>query len=270
MNRGNVAGAAAAIVLALPAGALAQLGSGARVSGEGLPSQERYRLRLEYREWRPDLTGNMVKGSRETTGTVVDLNDDLALQKDRTFQARGEIQFKAGLKLRGSYTRVNYHGDVPSAAHTFSFGDSRFIIGNRLVSTMKGAYYSADLELDFVKEPGGFLGGIVGARMLDVDRTIVSPIDSKREADTWRKPQPVIGVVGRAYAGRLSAEGELAGLGLGSRGSVFEFDGSGRLHLSDRLAIQAGYRILSAKPKDGADTVEFRMGGWHFGLELSL
>jgi hypothetical protein len=270
MTRRNVACAAAAIVLALPAGALAQLGRRASARGEGLPSQERYRLRLEYREWRPDLTGTMQKGSRDSTGTVVDLNDDLALQKDRTFQARGAIQFKPGMKLRASYTRLNYRGDVLSARHSFRFGETRFVTGNRVVTTMKGAYYSADLEWDVLKGPGGFLGGIVGARMLDVDRTLVAPIDFKREADTLRQPQPVIGVVGRAYAGRLSAEGEVAGLTFGDRGSVFEFDGSARFHLSDRLAVQAGYRALSAKPKNGADAVEFKMGGWHFGLELSL
>jgi hypothetical protein len=270
MTRRNVAFAAAAIIVALPAGAFAQLGRSPRASHEGLPSQERYHLRLEYREWRPDLTGTMLKASADAAGTIVDLNDDLALEKNRTFQARGEIQFKPGQKLRGSYTKLNYHGDVASAPHTFNFGESRFLTGNRIVTTMKGAYYAADLEFDFVKGPGGFLGGIVGARMLDVDRTLVSPTNEIREADTLRQPQPVIGVVGRAYAGRLSAEGEIAGLTFGSRGSVFEFDGSGRFHLSDRLAVQAGYRVLSAKPKVGADTVEFRMGGWHFGLELSL
>ena len=241
MIRRHVAASAATIVLALPAAALAQLGA-RPVSSEGLPSQEHYRLRLEYREWRPDLTGNMLKSSPDLDGTVVDLNKDLALEKDRTFEARGEIQFKPGTKLRGTYTRINYHGDVASAPHTFNFGESRFVTGSRVVSSVKGAYYSADLEFDFVKGPGGFLGGIVGARMLDIDRTIVSP-DSQREADTWRKPQPVIGIVGRGYAGRFSAEGEVAGLSIGSRGSVFEFDGSGRFHLSDRLAIQGGYRV---------------------------
>jgi hypothetical protein len=270
MTRRRVAGAAAAIVFALPAGALAQLGRGASASPEALPTQERYRLRLEYVEWRPDLTGTMLKNAQDTEGTVVDLNDDLALEKDRTFQAKGEIQFKPGQKLRGSYTRVSYNGDVLSAPHTFTFGESRFVTGNRIVSTMKGAYYSADLEFDFVKGPGGFLGGFVGARMLDVDRTIVSPADDQREADTLRQPQPILGVVGRGYAGRFSAEGEIGGMSFGSRGSVFEFDGSGRFHLSDRLAVHLGYRILSAKPKDGPDAVDFRMGGWHFGLELSL
>ena len=269
MIRRNVAATAATIVLALPAAALAQLGARS-VSSEGLPSQEHYRLRLEYREWRPELTGNMLKSSPDLDGTVVDLNEDLALEKDRTFEARGEIQFKPGTKLRGTYTRINYHGDVEAAPNTFNFGASRFITGSRIVSSVKGAYYSADLEFDFVKGPGGFLGGIVGARMLDIDRTIVSPTAEQREADTWRKPQPVIGVVGRGYAGRFSAEGEITGLSLGDRGSVFEFDGSARFHLSDRLAIQGGYRVLSAKPKDGTDSIEFRMGGWHFGLELSL
>src|SRR2546428_13875200 len=100
---------------ARPGGALAEWGGSGGPSREGLPSQERYRLRLEYREWRPDLTGTMVKASRDADGTVVDLNDDLALQKDRTFQARGEIQFKPGQKLRASYTKLNYHGDVASA-----------------------------------------------------------------------------------------------------------------------------------------------------------
>lgn len=263
MIKADVACAAAAIALALPAGAIAQNGR------DGLPSQERYHLRLEYREFRPDLTGTMKKGSRDAEGTVVDFNDDLGIQKEGSFQARGAIQFKAGQKLRGSYTKVDYRGDTP-ASRTFTYGSNRFVRDGRVVTTMKGAYYSADLEWDFVKGPGGFLGGIVGARMLDIDRVLVSPDNGTRVADTLRQPQPVIGIVGRAYAGRLSAEGEFAGLSFGSRGSVYEFDASAHFHLSDRLAVLGGYRKLSAKPKDGSDAVEFRMGGWHFGLELSL
>lgn len=259
---------AAAIALAFPAGAFAQIRSSSP-GREGLPSQERYGLRLEYREFRPDLTGTMVKGSRDSAGTIIDLNNDLALEKDRTFELRGAIQFKPGQKIRGSYTRVNYHGDA-KASRNFIFGETRFFRNDRVVTTMKGGYYSADLEWDFVKGPNGFLGALLGARMLDVDRVLVSPVDFQREQDTLRHPQPVIGVVGRGYAGRLSFEGEFAGLSFGNRGSVYELDGSAHLHLSDRLAVQGGYRKLSAKPKDGADTVDFRMGGWHFGIELSL
>src|SRR5439155_10577912 len=90
MTKRDVAGAAAAIVIALPAGAFAQLGRSAPASREGLPAQEHYRLRLEYSEWRPDLTGNMLKNAHDTTGTIEDLNDDVALEKDCTVHARGE------------------------------------------------------------------------------------------------------------------------------------------------------------------------------------
>jgi len=266
MTRGRQA-CAVAIVLAVPAGVSAQTRTG--FGREGLPSQERYGLRLEYSEFMPDLTGTMQKGSRDGAGSIVDLNDDVALAKERTFQVRGAIQFHAGQKVRGSYTRLDYHGDV-TARRSFSFGESRFFRDNRVVTTVKGAYYGADLEWDLLKGPGGFLGALVGARMLDVDRVIVSPGDGQREQDTRRQPMPVIGVVGRGYTGRLSLEGEFAGLSFGNRGSVYEFDSGARFHLSDRLAVQGGYRIISAKPKDGGDLMNVRLGGWHFGLELSL
>ena len=80
----------------------------------------------------------------------------------------------------------------------------------------------------------------------------------------------MIGVAGRAYAGRVSVEGEFAGLSVGSRGSFYEFETSARVHLSDRLAVLGGYRVLSLNAKDKLDLVKIRMGGWQFGLELSL
>jgi hypothetical protein len=263
MIKAHVACAAAAIALVLPGAALAQYGR------ESLPSQERYHLRLEYREFRPDLTGNMIKGSLDTEGTPVDFVDDLAFEKERSWEGRGTIQFAAGRKLRVSYTNVDYHGDV-AASSSFVYGGQRFLRNDRVVSTMKGAYYAADLEWDFIKAPGGFLGGIVGARMLDVDRVLVTPENSNRVADTWRQPQPVLGLAGRGYAGRFSVEGSFVGLSIGDHGSLYEFDGGARFHLSDRLAVMGGYRKITAKPQDGTDVMEFRMSGWTFGLELSL
>jgi hypothetical protein len=254
---------AAAFVLALPAGALGQS------SREGLPSQEHYSIRGEYLFFKPDLSGTMQKGTSAAEGSLVDFNDTLGLEKDDTFEIRGAIQFKPGVKLRGSYTKLDYHGES-TLAESINYGGIRFFRDTDMVTTMKGAYYSGDLEWDFVKGPGGFFGALVGLRMLDLDRVLVSPADGQRVADTWRQPQPVIGVIGRAYAKRLSFEGSFAGLTLGSRGSLYEFDGGGRFHLSDRLAVEAGYRAISAKPQDGLDTVDFHLSGWHFGIELSL
>jgi hypothetical protein len=139
-----------------------------------------------------------------------------------------------------------------------------------VVTSIKGAYYSADLEWDFLKGPHGFLGAVVGAKLFDVDASLVNASINAREVDTITAPVPVIGLASRVYAGRVSVEGEVAGLSAGSRGSMLEAEGSVRLHISDHLAAMGGYRHLSLDGKDGKDQVKLKLGGWQFGLEISL
>ncbi len=110
----------------------------------------------------------------------------------------------------------------------------------------------------------------MGAKMFDVDASLVNASINAREVDTITAPVPVIGLASRIYAGRVSVEGEVTGLSAGSRGSMFEAEGSVRLHISDRLAAMGGYRHLSLDGKDGKDQVKLKLGGWQFGLEISL
>jgi hypothetical protein len=234
-----------------------------------LPGPERYGLRLQYQEFRPTLTGQAQKGSGGNAGTVVDVSDDLGLGDKRTFDAKGAIQFKKGWKLRGSYTPLSYSGDVESN-RTYTYGDMRVVRFDRVRSSVKGGYYSGDLEYDFVKGPHGFLGAMVGAKVFDVDASLVDVSTNSREVDTITAPIPVIGLTGRGYAGKLSFEAEIAGLSAGSRGSMYEAQGSIRLHISDHLAASGGYRYLSLDGKDNRDEVKLKLGGWIFGLELSL
>ena len=51
---------------------------------------------------------------------------------------------------------------------------------------------------------------------------------------------------------------------------MFEAETSVRLHISDRLAAMGGYRYVSMNGKDKQDQVKLKLGGWQFGLELSL
>ncbi len=261
MNRGWTA-AAALIALSPAVAARAQ-------DASNLPSQERYGLRVQYQEFRPSLTGQTQKGSGTSDGTVVDVKDDLALADKRTFDVRGAIQFKKGWKLRGSYTPVHYDGDAESN-RTFTYGAMRVVRFDRVRTSVKGGYYSGDLEYDFVKGPHGFLGAVVGAKVFDVDSSVVDVSLGAREVDTITAPIPVIGLAGRGYAGHLSFEGEIAGLSAGTHGSMLEAEGSVRLHISDHLAASGGYRYLSLDGKHNRDEVKLKMGGWIFGLELSL
>jgi hypothetical protein len=85
-----------------------------------------------------------------------------------------------------------------------------------------------------------------------------------------RSPVPSLGAAARVYAGRLSLDGELSGLSIGSRGTVVEAQASARVHISDRLAVQGGYRMIKMKAEDGLDLGDVRLSGFTFGVELSL
>jgi hypothetical protein len=253
-------------VLVLPLVALSPAGAFAQDEG---PAPENYGLRLEYREYRPGLTGDVRMGADGDEGTLVDMVDDLGIEDERTFDARLTLKIKTGHKLRGGYMPIDYNGDQP-APRNFTFKGTTYFRADRVVTTLKGSLYSADYQWEFYRGERGFVGALLGARLFDVDTVIVDVDQGEREQDSRFAPIPVIGVMGRGYAGRVSVEGEFAGLTVGSLGSFYEFETAARLHLSDRLAVMGGYRVLKLNAKDDPDAVNFRMGGWQFGLELSL
>jgi hypothetical protein len=255
------------VPFAILAAALALAAADAGAQDDPRNGAERYRLRLQYRHYMPDLTGDTRKGSDDSG--FVDFNDDLGFEQETTFDARGYIQFSAGKKLRLSYTPLDYAGDN-IAPKTFTYGDTRYEIGTQVQSSVKGGYYAADLEWDLVKKPQGFLGLVVGAKGIDVDTVVFDVSDNVREVDTYRIAVPVVGVVGRWYASKLSLEGEITGLTGGSRGHILDADTTARFHISDKLALQGGYRWLRLEAHDDDQEVNVKLVGWQFGIELSL
>jgi hypothetical protein len=249
----------------------ALLAPAAAVAQEAVPPAERYKLRVEYREYRPSVTGTVQHGNGQTAGTLIELGDDLGIgvETQRTWEVHGAIQFRPGHKLRVGYTNIDYGGSV-EARQSFTFGSTRFERFSDVTTNVKGAYWSAEYEFDVWKSAHGFFGVLGGAKLLDIDWTMVS--GTKREADTTRAPVPSFGATARIYAGkRLSIDGELSGLSFGTYGSAMEAQSSARLHISDRLALQGGYRKIKLKSEDGlVDTGEANFSGWTFGLELSL
>ena len=237
-----------------------------------LPTAESYKLRLEGFTWGTTLEGVIQKGFGTEPGTPLDLTDDLGIEDERTYAIGGAIQFKPGFKLRGSYTKIDYGGDTP-ARQNFRFGDDVYFIGERIVTSIKGKYYTAALEWDFVKKPQGYFGIFIGGKILDGDFVVVAPDSGKRDVESGIGGLPVLGIASRLYSGRhFSVETEYSGMSIGSRGAAWELIVSARLHLSDRLAASGGYRRLRirSEPTEGRDDVEVKLSGVVFGVELSL
>ena len=240
--------------------------------GQSLPPAENYKIRLEGYTWSTKLEGEIQKGFGDDTGTALDIKEDLGVGDERTYGASGSIQLKPGIKLRGSYTKIDYMGDT-SARQNFSFGEDQYFVGDRVVTSVQGKYYTAALQWDLVKKPQGFMGLFIGAKLLDGDFVLVSPGTNKRDVESGVGGLPVLGVSTRFYSGRrFSVQTEYSGMTIGSRGSVWELEVSARIHFSDRLAASGGYHRLRLRgePTKGRDSVEVRVSGVVFGLELSL
>jgi hypothetical protein len=228
--------------------------------------EEQYKLRVEYLEWRPDLSAEIQAGS---FGTRLDLKEDLGIDDDRTFELHGVVQFAPGFKIRGGMTPLDYASDR-QIQRSFVFNGQIYPVDTRVVSKLEGKLYNAEIEFDFVKSQGGHFGVLLGGEMFDGDASISAPEIGLDESEDLSTPVPYLGVTGRVYAGKLSFEGELKGLTIGSRGHFYELRGMARFHVSERIAVGGGYRYFKTQGEDEPDFVRFKQGGFTFGAELSL
>jgi hypothetical protein len=250
--------------------ALALLGFAALASAQDVAPAEEYTVRLEYLFWSPQPTGQLQKGFSEQEGTLLDVQDDLGMTEGGMNPARGTLRLGRSVKLRGSWSPLDFAGDAVSD-ELFLYGDTIVAPGQRVVSGLTGNYISADIAWDFLRRPQGFLGLLVGVRYFDVDVLVLNADSGSRVTETERLPIPVLGLAGRAYFGKwFSLEGELAGLPAGDRGHVYEILATGRAHASEKIALALGYRRLSVEGRNDRDYFNLGLGTWTIGAELSL
>jgi len=257
MNRVPVLGILALVLAARP------------VLASELPKEEQYKLRGEYLEWRPTLSSQLGATISGITGNFVDLEDDLGVLDKRTYQIRAALQFAPGHKLRFSYTPVDYTGDV-RIGRTVTILGQTFDFSTQVVSSLKGELYFGAYEFDIVKTRAGYFGLLLGAQYFDGGAAIAAPQLHISEEIAPTVPIPVVGATARGYLGKLSFEGEFSGLTIGERGHAYELNLGARFHVAQKLAATGGYRLVKAQGHDGTDFLSLRMGGFTFGLELSL
>ena len=240
-------------------------------TAQDLPSSERYILRGEYTRWGADLSGKVQKGFGSDEGTLLDLIDDLGVGSKGTWQVKATARMGPSFKLRGSYVPLKeYRGDV-IAKTNFSYGSETYFASTRVVTSIEGNYYTGELEWDFMRGPTGFFGVFAGAKVFDVSSIVIAPDEAKRVVQANTIGIPVLGLAGRTYYGRrFSMEGEFSGMSVGRRGHVWELNLYGRINLSDRLAVGGGFHRVSLGGQDQRDSVDIRLGGWQYGVELSL
>lgn len=238
------------------------------LAGQSLPGPEQFNLRFEYRQWRPKLTSELRYA---TTGnaTLLDPQADLGLSDKNTFELRGSLRLAPGHRLRASYTPLDYSAER-RVTRSFFFGSTRYEAQALVQTEVKARYLLGGYEWDIVRRPSGLLGLTLQGGWFDGDVTLVAPETGRREQQSVGTPLGAVGLTGRVYLGRTSLQGELAGLSVGKRGRLIEAEASARLHVSDRLAVQIGYRLVDVRGEERMDLVRARLRGLLFGAEISL
>jgi hypothetical protein len=251
----------AGALLLLPLPALAQ-------SGQQNPN-EGYRIRVQYGRFVSQLEGIASLGNGVLPGTEFDVKQDLGMADETTWYVNGTIRLGAKWKLRGGYVALDYAGTTVLDKR-IRLGDTNFNQNETVSSTIKGGFWSGDLEWDFVNTGSAYLGVTGGARAPDVDTVLVSPDFGKREQGTYRPVSPVLGLAGRAYAGRVSLEGFAATFARVSGNKVTDAEITARLHFSRHLNISGGYHYISFSAEVDPDLADFKLKGWTYGLELGF
>ena len=196
------------------------------------------------------FTGDIQKGFGDDEGTLVDIVDDLGIQDERTFEARATLQFKAEHKLRGSLHAARLHGgDVQDAPRDFSYGDDRrSSASSRVRHASRAALLGAPTSTTSSSGPTGTWARCSGAKIIDLDIDAVDVArDRQRETDTHPTPVPVDRDRRARLRGTRQPGGRVLRHDAGQPGHGLEFDASARFHISDRLAVQGGYRLLSLR-----------------------
>jgi hypothetical protein len=232
------------------------------------PDPEQYSFRLQGRLWGPTLSSEVQFSGRQE-GTIIDVTRDLAVKDQSTFEVRANVQLGLGHKIRLGYTNLRYSGERV-LTREIRFGDTTYPRGTELHSSLKGAYYSGDYELDFFKGSSGYLGACFGAKVFDIDAVLVAPSRGDRDIESVRVPVPVVGVVGQGYYGRFSAGGELSGFSIGPTANFIELYVHTHFEVSSQLGIEAGYRIFTVHGEHSNDRLDLTLGGLYFGAELNF
>lgn len=238
------------------------------LAAQGVPGPEQFNLRFEYRQWRPKLTSEL-RYATTSDGTLIDPQADLGLGDERTFEVRGSLKLAPGHRLRASYTPLDYTAER-RITRSFVFGSTRYEAQALVQTQLKARYLLGGYEWDLVRRPSALLGLTVQGGWFDGDATLVAPESGRREVQSVAAPLGAIGVTGRFYVGRVSVQAEIGGLSVGKRGHLLEAEASARLHVSDRLAAQVGYRVVDVRGEDGLDRVKARVRGLMFGVEIGL
>jgi hypothetical protein len=231
---------------------------------------EDFHVELGAMFWQP--TPELIIGTDalDALGTHnVDFVQEFGLTKKRFTELRAVIHAARKHKLRFSYVPVRYEQDAV-LQRSVTFGGRTFNIGLPANATLKWDLWRFGYEWDFVSRSRGLFGLVTELKYNKVSADITSPIGAAAVEE--KAPVPTIGVIGRGYVHRnVSITGEFTAFKVPASFSdtfvarFYDFDLYATGSFTRNLAVQGGYRRVSANYVVDTDTGDLKLKGMYFG-----
>jgi hypothetical protein len=209
---------------------------------------------LETRLWMPQLDGK-IKVSSGIAGTDIDIKNDLGIGNKNFTELNFSLRKKSNWRFGfGTYKddgatnlvqAVNYNGKSFSG-NTNSSVKIRYAKLGYSKEFAKGqdftACYTADVY--FVKFHTGLRN------------------QTQNETNTQNAVLPTFGIaLTNQLQKKLSLYMDFSGVPLGNKGHFYNYEAGIKWTLSDRAALQSGYRIMDVKAKSNNDYTFLKMKG---------
>jgi hypothetical protein len=243
-------------------------------------SGEDFHVELGLMFWSPTPELIVQTGALAVLGTSgVDFVQEFGIEKTRFNEFRGVIKAGRKHKIRVSHVMMEYH-ESATLQRTIVFGGQVFPVSAPATADLEWRLWRLGYEWDFVARDRGLLGFITELKYNDVSAALAATGFGSSVTEVTA-PIPTIGVIARAYPHKeVSITAEFTGFKMpgfiGNRISdaiegddfeakMYDFDIYATLNFGRYVAVQGGYRSVTADYLVDQDSGDLKMKGFYWG-----
>ncbi|HBG45567.1 MAG TPA: hypothetical protein DDW94_01095 [Deltaproteobacteria bacterium] len=215
---------------------------------------------IEGRYWFTDLDGTVKVTEGGTSGTEIDLTDDLGVEDDDFLDARITLELGSH-KIRYGYMPLKWNGSK-TTTQNIVFNGETYSASTDVQSELKMGYHRLGYEYDFIDTLNNRLGVIFEIKYFDGEASLTAPSAGLDETESFKAPIPTVGIaaqVGLPFL--LSVGGEVTGMGIGSEAYIIDGEAMVNLKPAPFVVISGGYRIFKLHLESDDDLADLTVKG---------
>jgi hypothetical protein len=194
---------------------------------------------VEGRYWLTTMDDEIKSG---TTGTTINLVDDLGVDDQENFFDIRAILELGSHRLRYGYMPLSWEG-TKTIGSPINFNGVNYPAAS-INTKLDIAYHRLGYEYDIIDTLDNRLGVIFEVKYFDIDANLTSSL-GQNETASVQAPVPTVGVAGQVgLPYLLTVGGEITGISLGSAAWLVDAEAGVNFKPFPFFVVSGGYRLL--------------------------